>query len=147
MSGGTPISRPGAPPGSGLLLAGLVVLAGCSGGSGGGVIPSTGSVTLIDVQAQVFSPRCALSGCHIGPTPQMDLDLSAGNSAGNTIGVSSEELPVLLRIEPGNAADSYLYMKLIEDPRILGDPMPASGGPLSAGQLNLIESWIDQGAM
>ena len=77
----------------------------------------------------------------------MDLDLSAGNSAGNTIGVSSEELPVLLRIEPGNAADSYLYMKLIEDPRILGDPMPASGGPLSAGQLNLIESWIDQGAM
>ena len=140
MSEGISISRPG------LLLAGLLVFAGCSGGSGGGVIPGPGSVTLVDVQAQVFSPRCALSGCHIGPGAQMDLDLSAGNAGPDTIGVSAQEIPAMLRVEPGNAADSYLYMKLIQDPRILGDQMPASGGPLSAGQLNLIESWIDQGA-
>ena len=133
---------------AGLLTAGLSLCgAGCGSGSGGGVVQSPSDVTLLDVQAQVFSPRCAVSGCHVGPGAPFGLDLSAGASAGNTIGVSSGEVPQWLRVEPYNAADSYLYMKLIDDPRILGDPMPASGGPLSAADLDLIATWIDQGAM
>ena len=130
-----------------LLGAGLVLAAaGCSGGSGDGVVSGPGSVTLTDVQVQVFSPSCALSDCHLGPGAQQGMDLSVGASAGNLLGVPSAEVPGLLRVEPGNAVDSYLYMKLVADPRILGDPMPAESGPLSAGQLNLIETWIDQGA-
>jgi hypothetical protein len=131
-----------------LLAAGLLVLASaCSSGSGNGVVSDQGAVTLLDVQAQVLSPRCALSGCHVGAGAPFGLDLSSGASAGNLVGVPAAEIPGLLRVEPGNGADSYLYMKVIDDPRILGDPMPATGGPLSAGQLNLIETWIDQGAM
>lgn len=141
------ISRAGASFVERLLVAGLaIVAAGCSDGSSGGVVSGPGSVTLADVQVQVFSPSCALSDCHLGAGAQLELDLSAGASAGNLLGVASTEVPGLLRVEPGNAVDSYLYMKLVADPRILGDPMPASGGPLSAGALNLIETWIDQGA-
>lgn len=110
-------------------------------------MPSPTTVRLLDVQTQVFSPRCALSGCHTGVGAPFGLDLSAGASAGNTIGVASAEVPSLLRVEPFDPADSYLLMKLIADPRISGDPMPLSGGPLSAADLALVESWIDQGAM
>ncbi len=147
MRAASSIARAGAAFAESLLVAGLAIAAaGCSGGSGDGVVSGPGSVTLADVQIQVFSPSCALSNCHIGAGAQLGLDLSAGASAGNLVGVPSAEVPGLLRVEPGNAVDSYLYMKLAADPRILGDPMPAEGGPLSAGQLNLIETWIDQGA-
>jgi hypothetical protein len=100
-----------------LLVAGLAVLtAGCSSGSGDGVVSDQNSVTLLEVQAQVFSPRCALSGCHVGAGAPLGLDLSSGASAGNLVGVPSAEIPGLLRVESGNAADSYLYMKLVDDP-------------------------------
>lgn len=131
-----------------LLGLGLGTLAaGCSGDSGVGSVTAPSEVTLLDVQVQVFSPRCALSGCHTGPGAPFGLDLSAGASSGNVVGVASAEVPGLLRVEPFQAADSYLYMKLIDDPRILGDPMPLSGGPLSTADLTLVQSWIDQGAM
>ena len=130
-----------------LLVAGLALAAaGCSSGSDGGVVSGPGTVTLNEVQFQVFSPSCAVSGCHLDPGAQMGLDLSAGSAAGNLIGVDSVEVGTLLRVDPGNAADSYLYMKLIGDERIEGDPMPAEAGPLSAGELNLVEAWINQGA-
>ncbi|MCP3978273.1 MAG: hypothetical protein GY716_02935 [bacterium] len=124
----------------------LLCATACGGSSGAGVIGGSDEVRLLEVQAQVFSPRCALSGCHIGIDAPFGLDLSAGNALGNTVGVSASEVPLLLRVDPGNAADSYLYMKLVDDPRIEGDPMPLLGAPLSASDLTLIETWIDQGA-
>ncbi len=134
---------------AGSLVAGLCVLAaGCSGGDAGrSVIPGPERVTLADVQANVFSPRCASFGCHAGELSPFGLDLSAGESLGNLVGVASSEVPGLLRVEPFDAANSYLYMKVTADPRILGDPMPATGPPLSAGEIALVESWIDQGAL
>ena len=48
---------------------------------------------------------------------------------------------------PGNAGDSYLYMKITGDGRISGDPMPFEGDALSAAKIRLIENWIDQGAL
>ena len=128
------------------LLSVALASAGCGGGgSGGGVIPSA-TVTLADVQTQVFSPRCALSGCHAGSGAPFGLDLSSGAAAGNLIDVASAELPSLLRVEPGDAANSYLYMKVSADPRINGDPMPLNRPPLNAADLELIEAWINQGA-
>lgn len=121
---------------------------GCGGSSGVGSVTGqpSGSVTLLDVQTQVFSPRCATAGCHVGAGAPFGLDLSAGLTAGNTINVPASEIPSLMRVEPGDSADSYLYMKVIDDPRILGDRMPGGGGALSAADLELIRDWIDQGA-
>jgi hypothetical protein len=126
-----------------------LLAAGCGGSdSTGGVVQNPGTVTLLDVQAQVFSPRCALSGCHTGTGAPFGLDLgSAVSSSANLVGVASAEIPGLMRVEPGNAADSYLYMKITDDPRIQGDPMPLSGVPLSSAELSLIETWITEGAM
>jgi hypothetical protein len=130
-------------------LAALALLAaGCSGGAGGGgVIQESDAVTVLDVQAQVFGPRCALSGCHTGPGAPFGLDLgSVASSTANLVGVASAEVPALLRVEPFDPAGSYLYMKLTAAPGIQGDPMPAAGGPLGPADLALVESWIADGA-
>lgn len=128
------------------LLAAFAISAVSCGGGGSDAVQNPGTTTLATVQAQVFSPRCALSGCHAGMGAPFGLDLSAGLTEGNTVGVASGEAPAFLRVEPGNPDDSYLYMKVTGDARITGDAMPASGGPLSAGQLSLIRAWIEQGA-
>ena len=108
----------------------------------------TGTTTVLAVQAQVFTPRCALSGCHTGTTPPKGLDLStAHDSATHLVGVASVEVPAYFRVEPFDAANSYIYMKVTADPRILGDRMPHNGPALGAADIALIQAWIDQGAM
>jgi len=133
----------------GLLCILALTAVGCSGGSGGsgGLGPAPGPVTLSDVQTLVFSPRCATSGCHIGPGAQMGMDLSAGASASNILGVPSAENALLLLVEPFDAANSYLYRKVSGIGAIEGDPMPADGTVLSGSQIALIEDWINQGAV
>jgi ankyrin repeat protein len=85
-----------------------------------------------DIQP-LFQEQCI--GCH-GPAQQMGgMRLDRRSSAmairgGTTIG-------------PGNAAGSRLYLKLIGTK--YGTRMPPTG-PLSAEQINLIKTWIDQGA-
>jgi ankyrin repeat protein len=115
-------SFPSFVPGAGLLFAGL--LAGQTPGK-------------IDFRRDIqplFQERCI--GCH-GASQQMGgMRLDRRSSAmairgGTTIG-------------PGNAAGSKLYLKLIGTK--YGAQMPPTG-PLSAEQINLIKTWIDQGAV
>ncbi len=102
---------------------------------------------MLDVHSEILGPRCALSGCHTGTGAPFGLDLSSVTSASvRLIEVPSSEVPTYLRVDPGNPTDSYLYMKLVGDPRILGDPMPAAGGGLNAAELTLIHDWIANGA-
>jgi hypothetical protein len=132
-----------------LLLAGACALAaGCGGGDpAGDVVGQPAVVSALEVQTRVFTPRCALSGCHVGAGAPMDLDLSSVTlSTANTVGVASLEVPALMRVAPNDAPNSYLYRKVSGDPTIQGDPMPASGPPLNATELALIEAWIEQGA-
>ena len=62
------------------------------------------------------------------------------------VGVASGEMPSLMRVAPGDSANSYLYWKVTGNPGIGGDPMPLYGGPLNAAELDLIAAWIDGGA-
>jgi len=105
-----------------------------------------GPVTLQDVQTAVFTPSCATLGCHVGGGAPRGLDLSAGNALGNLVNVPSDEVGLYDRVEPGNAVDSYVYMKIVDDDRIVGDPMPAEGDELSSQRTALLREWIDQGA-
>lgn len=128
------------------LLAG-VSAAGCGGGSDGGMIAPPAAPTVLEVQARVFGPRCALSGCHTGTNPPRGLDLTDPQaSASHLVGVASDERPELMRVQPFDASSSYLYLKLIGDPSILGDRMPLDRPPLSAADLAFVAAWIDQGA-
>ena len=110
----------------------------------GGPPPDTGP-TLTDVQALVFTPHCAFSGCHGPPAPEQGMELSAGKTYVSTVGVDAVELSAFKRVAPGNATDSYLYMKIAGDPRIAGDRMPF-GGTLTAAEIDTVRAWIEAGA-
>jgi len=130
-----------------LALAMMATASSCGGAADPVAGPATGNATLLEVQAQVFTPRCALPGCHVAASAPFGLDLSSvSSSSANLIGVPSGEMPSVLRVASGDAANSYVYWKLSGNPNIGGDPMPLSGGPLSDGDLDLIASWIDGGA-
>ena len=119
---------------------------GCtSSGTGSSGFVQSGPVTFQDVQSSILTPRCATSGCH-DQNGAFGLDLRAGQSYANLVGVASAEVPSYDRVDPFNPIDSYLFMKVTDDPRILGDPMPALGQSLSDAQLQLIAAWIADGA-
>lgn len=96
--------------------------------------------TFSSIQGTVFSPRCAVSGCHNGaerPT------LSAGAAYNNIVNVRSTQ--GLDYIEPGNADNSYLYRKLT-GVNISGDRMPRGQAPLAQAVMDSIRVWIQNGA-
>ncbi|MBM3262485.1 MAG: hypothetical protein FJY97_03545 [candidate division Zixibacteria bacterium] len=96
--------------------------------------------TFSAIQSQVFTPQCALSGCHAGTeTP----NLSAGVAYNNIVNVASTQ--TLDYIEPGNSTTSYLYKKLTGS-GIVGNAMPRGGAALSTARLDSIRAWIDRGA-
>lgn len=131
-----------------IVAAPLAALAGCGGTDRPAVIGSDPSaVTYDQVQDAIFTPNCAVSGCHVAGSAAFGLDLSAGQSLANIVGVPSFEVPQYDRIDPFNPSDSYLFMKVTGDPRILGDRMPAQAAPLSDPKIRLLESWIENGAV
>jgi hypothetical protein len=135
-----------------ILLLGLGLAAVACGGGGpdgtGGIQSSPNAITLQQVQSAVFTPNCARSECHVAGSAPFGLELSEGETFGNTVGVASAEQPGFDRIEPGNPDDSYVFMKVTADFRISGDPMPPVGlAPgLTSTQIELLRDWIEQGA-
>jgi hypothetical protein len=108
--------------------------------------PPSDGPTLSALQASIFTPRCALPGCHAAPTPQQGMELSAGHTYASTVGVDSAELSGFKRVAPGNGLDSYVVMKVSADPRIVGDRMPDDRTTLTAAEIDAIRAWIDAGA-
>ena len=103
------------------------------------------SATFTRVQGEVFSPSCALSGCHAGSAPQAGMDLSPGASYGSVVGVVSVQRSDLARVQPGDPERSYLVKKLRGDPDISGSPMPLSGS-VSDEARRLVVDWVRRGA-
>jgi hypothetical protein len=129
----------------------LFPLIGCGSGDGsdddemddpGGIQP-----TLQSIQTNVFTPICAVPGCHVGAGAQQGLMLdSVNNSFLDLVGVNSSELPSLLRVDPGNPDNSYLVQKVEGAPNISGLQMPLNQPPLSTDQIDAIRQWILNGA-
>ena len=103
--------------------------------------------TLADVQAQVFTPNCASSGCHAGTDAREGLDLTAGSAFENTVDVPSSQVPGIMRVEPGEPSDSYLFIKITGGDRMASGTfkMPI-GVDLMDDQIDLVEEWILGGA-
>jgi hypothetical protein len=102
--------------------------------------------TLSQIQTSIFDTNCALSGCHAGASPQMGMNLSAGQSFSNIVNVPSMENGALNRVTPGDADNSYLYLKITGAAGITGSRMPLGRAPLSQTQLDLVRDWIEAGA-
>ena len=95
----------------------------------------------------IFTDNCM--PCHDEPSPERDQDLSEGNAYDNIVNVESVELSTMDRIEPGDAANSYLLHKLRgtqNDVGGSGQRMPRGGPFLSAATINTIEDWVLAGA-
>jgi len=131
----------------------LVLLLAVTSCAGDGVVPEVGgppatdAPTLSSLQTSIFTPKCGIAGCHAGPAPEQGMDLTDGHMYAFTVGVDSNEVSGFKRIAAGNAGDSYLYMKLAGDPRIVGERMPFGGPYLTAGELEGVRLWIDAGAL
>ena len=89
-------------------------------------------------------------GCHVGDSPQGNLDLLGEGVYERLLG-PSEQLPEMNLIEPGDPDNSYLFLKLIGDDRITGTPMPynplTGEGTLSEAEIGDIQTWIANGAV
>lgn len=134
------------------------LLAGCGGGSGEGldsngrpIVPGSGSggggaltAEFQSIQDHVFTPIC--TACHAGGAAPQGLRLDAVNSYAMLVGVSSIEVPSVLRVAPGRPDDSYLIQKL-EGYAAVGARMPLGGPYLDAETITTIRQWITGGAL
>ncbi len=106
-----------------------------------GVVSSTvRPASLDEVQSEVFSSACALSGCHDGTQAP---DLSSGRSYSETVNVAATLMPSLSLVNPGNADASFLVQKM--EGTGIGSPMPLTG-LLQVYQIQLVRDWINAGA-
>jgi hypothetical protein len=137
---------------------GVALLAACAGnGEGldangqplvpGGAAPPPLSADFESIQENIFTPICSV--CHAGASAPEGLRLDAADSYNLLVGVPSTEVPALLRVKPGDPADSYIIQKL-QGTAAVGARMPF-GCPttqpcLSASAIAFIQQWITNGA-
>ena len=93
---------------------------------------------------------CTAAGCHGaggGGATQTGLVLEAGSAANyaQLFNVASSQQPTILRVDPGDAASSYLIIKLQANPPS-GLRMPRNGTPLDDIDMTNIMNWINNDA-
>lgn len=101
-----------------------------------------------DIQP-IFTARCAIGGCHSLGSARADLVLVAGHAYDSIVNKPSFLNPALDRVEPGDAASSWL-VRMIEDDdaaRLHFSRMPLGGQPLTRNQIATIVNWIENGAL
>ena len=91
----------------------------------------------------IFNDNC--TRCHSGASAPRGLRLDAANSFAHLVNVQSDEVPSLLRVEPGDPNNSYLVQK-VEGTAAVGSRMPLGGPFLSVQTIGLIRRWISEGA-
>ncbi len=103
--------------------------------------------TYTRVQNEVFTPKCALSGCHLGPASlaQEGLVLTSAVAYDNVVMVRANQNSSIFRVTPGDAANSYLWRKITPGQPIVGDRMPQTGS-ISEAERQLVTDWILRGA-
>lgn len=111
----------------------------------GGGDPVDPTATFTRIQTEIFTPTCAVIGCHDTLGRQEGQILVAGQAYANIVNRPSTQMPQLMRIRPNDPANSYLYRK-VSGAGITGERMPQFGIPLTDAQLRLIRDWIRRGA-
>jgi len=91
-----------------------------------------------------FTNNCALNGCH-NSTARAGLVLLNGPAYINLVNIASTQEPNRMRVLPGDAANSYLVIK-IEGNQTVGTPMPQGRDPLDEVQIQNLKNWINKGA-
>ena len=107
--------------------------------------------TFATIQKKILDASCATPTCHGAAAVSGGLNLAAGASYGNLVGVlaanPSAQAGGVLRVAPGNPDSSFLLQKLLGTiTPAEGVKMPLVGQPLSPAELDLIRRWIAAGA-
>jgi mono/diheme cytochrome c family protein len=71
---------------------------------------------------------------------------SLDNSYAYLVNQAADEVPELMRVNPGNPDDSYIIKKLEGAADIVGGRMPLGGPYLSEAQIDQVRTWIANGA-
>ncbi|HLN93188.1 MAG TPA: hypothetical protein VK389_04945 [Thermoanaerobaculia bacterium] len=103
--------------------------------------------TYTRVQNEVFTLKCALSGCHLGPASaaQEGLVLSSDVAYDNIVMVRSNQNSSIFRVTPGDPTNSYLWRKINPGQPIVGERMPQTGS-ITESERQLVTDWIQRGA-
>ncbi|MGE3499000.1 MAG: hypothetical protein AB7N53_14020 [Candidatus Binatia bacterium] len=111
--------------------------------------PTAIAATLQVIQDTIFTPRCAIAGCH-DSSESGDLRLETGHSYEELVGVAPEIEVAgnsgMKRVDPMHPENSFLLVKLAGPPPDQGSRMPLSGDPLTEAEMALIGAWIAGGA-
>ena len=107
-------------------------------------VACTHPATLTELESEVFQPNCVFSGCHQTGSNEGGLTLDTDVYA-HLVNAPSVDAPGKIRVVPGDLGASYLYEKVTQDQPTFGDRMPP-GSPLNGADLELIQSWILDGA-
>ncbi len=106
--------------------------------------------TLDQIQAVVFTPDCATSGCHDNTTQAAGLSLAdADTSYAEMVGEFSNQTGQenVLLVAEGDPDASYLIRKMENAAGITGNRMPPPGRtPTPQSEIDQIRQWITDGA-
>ncbi len=100
-------------------------------------------VTLARLATEIFTPKCATSGCHAGAAPAAALSLEADRLAEMIDAASNQEEGAKL-IDPGNPDGSYIIRKVKGTGG--GKQMPIGMDPLTPEEIQMIVDWVAAGA-
>lgn len=100
-------------------------------------------------QVQSVFQQNGCTSCHPGVNPS--LNLQAGKSYDDLVGIKALEDPDLYRVVAGDPDNSFLYLKIGGNPVLadipgVGTRMPPRSPPISAKDMRIIHDWIAQGA-
>jgi len=130
----------------------LLALAACSGGEQEPHADQQASTERAKSYFQsavvpIFAENC--TSCHLTGQEAGNMSLVPDAAFSSLVNVASKEAPQHLRVKPGDAASSYLLMK-VEGTHIknggTGSKMPLVGEPLKSDQISIIRKWITDGA-
>lgn len=135
----------------------IVFASACGGGDDGGepdagISPSCMEATahsdLAWLQDNVFTPSCAaFSSCHMGAASLAEgLNLEAGMTEANLVGVASTQVSSLELVAPGDPDNSYLIIKLGRGnfpPGAETTTMPLGNPLLCDEKIDAVVRWID----
>lgn len=134
-----------------------ITLASCGGGDGGPTGPDGDGgdpqmMRLVkpnpsfeqDIQDIFIRTGCADSGCHRAGQGGFFLRPNDTTNYSNIVNVTAETEREFLLIEPFDATNSYIVIR-VEDRQRLGVKMPI-GAPFDSIDLSNLKNWIDNGA-
>ena len=143
-------ARPGAARGTARAGTAFLVAAALYGCAGDGPPPQSAGGAFDQIQTEIFNQNCLGAGCHNAQFQAGGLNLTAGASYDQLVDVLSVN-PVaqsqgLLRVDPFDPDSSFLVIKLTGPGEGEGTRMPQGEDPLPQSDIDMIRSWILDGA-